>query len=80
MVASEEPRELADAIVKLIGTPELAKRMGQNGRRYVVQERCWESVARSVAAVCEQAMEDYRRDRDLGRRGGSRPSFERTGG
>ena len=63
LVASEEPKELADAIVRLLGARELSVTMGQNGRRYAVQERSWECVARSVA-VCQQAMEEHRRDRD----------------
>jgi glycosyltransferase involved in cell wall biosynthesis len=60
LVQPESAEELARAIVKLLRDPELRKRMGENGRKYVVENRSWESVAISVAAVSREAMEDHK--------------------
>lgn len=59
LVAPENPQELANAIMKLLQNPELRKQMGRNGRKYVVENRSWESVARRVADICEQTIEEY---------------------
>lgn len=58
LVEPENARNLADAIVRLIQNPPLAARMGENGRKYVVQNRGWEAVARRVAGVCEETIEE----------------------
>jgi len=33
--------------------------MGKNGREYVVKNHSWEAVARKVAEVCEQTLQEY---------------------
>ncbi|MDY6833878.1 MAG: glycosyltransferase family 4 protein [Chloroflexota bacterium] len=48
--------ELAAAIVRLFQDTELRKQMGENGRRYVVDNHSWQSVAKRVAEVCEIAV------------------------
>jgi glycosyltransferase involved in cell wall biosynthesis len=60
LVVPEIIRELGNAIIKLLKAPDLRKKMGENGRRYVVEERSWESVARKVAVVCQQAVEEHK--------------------
>ena len=60
LVTPDDFQELANAIIKLLRAPDLRKKMGENGRRYVVEERSWESVARKVAVVCQQAAEVHR--------------------
>lgn len=60
LVVPEVVRELADAIIRLLEAPDLRKKMGENGRRYVVEERSWESVARKVAVVCQQLVKEHR--------------------
>ena len=60
LVVPEVVRELADAIIRLLEAPDLRKKMGENGRRYVVEERSWESVARKVAGVCQQLVKEHR--------------------
>jgi len=60
LVNPENSQEFAQAIIKLLQNPELRKRMGENGRRYVVENRTWESVARKVAEVCESAIQEHK--------------------
>lgn len=67
LVNLENLQEFAEAIIKLLQDPELRKQMGENGRKYVVQNHSWESVARRVGEVCQQAMEEHKAKRN-GRR------------
>lgn len=60
LVAPGDHRELASAILKLLRTPELRKKMGENGRKYVVENRSWESVARKLGEVFQQAVQERR--------------------
>ena len=55
LVLPESAQELANAIIRLLQDPDLRKKMGENGRRYVVENRSWESVAQKVAEVCQEA-------------------------
>jgi phosphatidylinositol alpha-1,6-mannosyltransferase len=41
LVPPDDPPALADAITKLLLNPPLAKRLGENGRRRIVEERNW---------------------------------------
>lgn len=59
----EDPQALAAAIITLLKDPELRKKMGQNGREYVVEHRSWASVAKRVAEVCQQALEERKAGR-----------------
>lgn len=58
VVNPENSQEFANATIRLLNSPELRKQMGRNGRRYVVDNRSWESVAKRVAAVCESAISE----------------------
>jgi len=60
LVTPDSPQELANAIVKLLRAPDLRKEMGENGRKYVLAEQSWEMVARRVAEVCQQLVEEHR--------------------
>ena len=49
--------ELATAITKLMQDKELGNKMGENGRKYVVENQSWASVATRVAEVCSEMMQ-----------------------
>lgn len=68
LVDPEDPGALANGIIKLLQDPELRQQMGKNGRKYVVENRSWESVARRVAEVCQQAMEEHKAKRNKRRK------------
>lgn len=61
LVDSEEPQELAGAIIKLLQNVELMRLMGENGRKYVVENQSWEIVAGRVAEVCESTIREYKK-------------------
>jgi glycosyltransferase involved in cell wall biosynthesis len=43
-----EERPFADALLKLLQNPELAREMGERGRRYAIEHRSYETIADSV--------------------------------
>lgn len=49
----EKPEEVATAIIGLLKNDELRERMGSNGRKYVLENRSWETVAREVEEAIE---------------------------
>jgi glycosyltransferase involved in cell wall biosynthesis len=58
LVDSGEPRQLRDALVRLLSDPQEASRMGRNGRRWIVTDRNWDAVVcrmiESVTRVREE--------------------------
>ncbi|TES90014.1 MAG: glycosyltransferase family 1 protein [Candidatus Cloacimonadota bacterium] len=48
LVDPENPKEIANAIIKLFENPDLAKKMGEQGRRRVMEEFTWERAARII--------------------------------
>jgi glycosyltransferase involved in cell wall biosynthesis len=60
-VRPEDPGDLAGAIIRLLGNDELRTRMGESGRKYVVENHSWRSVAEKVAQVCEHVATASRR-------------------
>lgn len=63
LVEPGNPEELAKAIARLLTKEELRQQMGKNGRRYVVENRTWESVAKKVAGVCESVVSSKNKSR-----------------
>jgi glycosyltransferase involved in cell wall biosynthesis len=61
LVEQDSYPELATAIIKLLKDGELRKRMGKNGRRYVMENQSWESVAKRVAGVCQSLIDGRRK-------------------
>jgi glycosyltransferase involved in cell wall biosynthesis len=57
LVEPKDPQALAAAITKLLQNRELRKRMGEKGRKYVVENQSWESVAKKVADVCQSLID-----------------------
>ncbi|HUV46100.1 MAG TPA: glycosyltransferase family 4 protein [Dehalococcoidia bacterium] len=54
LVDPESPEQVAEAITKLLENKELAEEMGRRGRKYVVENRSWESAAQKVSQVCHE--------------------------
>ncbi|MCK4575090.1 glycosyltransferase family 4 protein, partial [candidate division WOR-3 bacterium] len=52
LVDPESPEEIANGIIKLFENPELARKLGEQGRKRVLEEFTWESAAR----IIERAM------------------------
>jgi len=50
LVEPGDARALADALLKLMRDPALARRMGAAGRRFVLEEFTWAATARRIAA------------------------------
>lgn len=48
LVPPSSPGALANALTRLLTTPDLARRLGENGRRHVVQEANWNHVANQL--------------------------------
>ena len=54
LVNPENPVELADAIITLLNNAELREQKGKNGRKYVFENRSWETVAIKISQVCKE--------------------------
>jgi glycosyltransferase involved in cell wall biosynthesis len=61
LVNPESPQELAKAIITLLGNPVGIKRMGENGREYVLKNRSWEIQSKKVAEICENVVREWRK-------------------
>ena len=48
----ENPGELATAILGLISDESTRAILGEKGRKYVVENHSWNSVARKILEVC----------------------------
>jgi len=46
-----EPQAFADAVTRLLRSPELRRVMGEHGRDYVRRVRCYDNIAEAVACV-----------------------------
>lgn len=51
-VPPENPRELANAVVKLMLDQKTRNIMGEQGRKYVVENHSWDGVARKILDIC----------------------------
>ena len=58
-VGPESPSEIADAVVGLLRDPNTRQSMGENGRRHVVENCSWESIARKVFEVCQMVAQKH---------------------
>ncbi len=54
LVNGHSPRETANALIKLIDEPELARRFGRTARQMVLDEFSWEKVAKDFRRALEQ--------------------------
>ncbi len=53
-VPPENPGELANAVVKLISDQKTCNAMGEQGRKYVVENHSWDGVARKILDICHE--------------------------
>ncbi len=61
--ADVKERGIADALMKLLGDPELRERMGKAGRAMVLEEFSPQALARKSLDLYEHVVEEKRRDR-----------------
>ncbi len=54
VVDGREPAAVADALIRLLAAPELARDMGAAGRRWVEREWSWEAAAARLAAMLQE--------------------------
>ncbi len=58
-VEPENPEELAAAVIKLLPNESAKNSMGDKGRRYIVENHSWSSVAKRVLSACNDAIKSY---------------------
>lgn len=63
------PNSLADSLLTLLGTPDLAARLREAAKREVAEKYAWERIARDTIAVYTDVLEAYR-ESDWGQRSG----------
>lgn len=56
-VLPENPEALAEAILKLLGNPDLRMKLGSKGLSYVTENYSWYSVAKQVDRVCKAGLQ-----------------------
>jgi alpha-maltose-1-phosphate synthase len=56
LVPPREPAALAEALIGVLSDPARAERMGQAGRRKVVEQLTWRAVAERMAPYLEAAV------------------------
>ena len=56
LVDPSNTAEMAAAIISLLQDDELRKEMGKKGRYYIEENLNWVSVAKRVAAVCQEVI------------------------
>jgi glycosyltransferase involved in cell wall biosynthesis len=61
VLVADSPRDLADAIVRVLDDQALAGALGAAGRRYVLAEHGWAAVARAYVEVYAAAIQRGRR-------------------
>jgi starch synthase len=54
--ARNDPRDIADAILALLGDPEGARRMGESGRQRALRDFTWAAVAKRTEAAYAEAV------------------------
>ncbi len=59
LVVEKDVNQVAEAILKILNNPELAKKMGENGRRLVEQEFSSEKVAESFLKEYNEILKEY---------------------
>jgi len=61
LIPSEDPQELANAIIRLLKDKTLREEMGRKGREAVVNKYNWVNIARRTAEECEKALAERKK-------------------
>jgi len=56
IVPPKDPKALAEAILEILKNPELAKKMGENGRKLVERKYSWKKITKKVMGVYEEVL------------------------
>ncbi|MBU2529974.1 MAG: glycogen synthase [Elusimicrobia bacterium] len=56
-----DPRALADAINTLLNNPELAEKLGKNGRRRVEEKFSWTSIAEKTIKLYQEVIDEHKK-------------------
>jgi len=60
LLIADDPKEFADAVVRLLRDDELAEQLGQNGRAYVENHHNWDDKARQLVETYQKAAASMR--------------------
>jgi len=60
-VRPEHPEALAKEIIRLLEDQETARRLGEKGRRWVLEAHSWAAAAKQLLRVCEEILQERRR-------------------
>jgi len=61
LVPPAQPAALAEALVRVLNSPDLARDMGRAGRRRVEEKFAWASVAERTEQVYADAIAEFKR-------------------
>lgn len=59
LLIADTPQEFAEAVLKLLDQPDLARRLGEQGRRLVETEYRWEAIGRRLDDFIHELVEEY---------------------
>ena len=60
LVPPKDPAALKDGIMKLLGDKKLRERMGENGRKWAVENFSWPVAAKNTFEVYKDVVREYR--------------------
>ena len=55
IIKPKDSKDLAEAIIKILKNPKLAKKMGENGRKLVESKCSWEQIMERIEQVYKEA-------------------------
>jgi len=56
IIIEPDPKQLVEALNKLLNNPKLCKRMGENGRKLVLEKFTWDKIADKMIKVYEEIL------------------------
>jgi glycosyltransferase involved in cell wall biosynthesis len=61
LVNPGDSEEFSRAVIRLLRDPSTRQRMGENGRKFVIENRSWFSITKKVADVFQTVIKEYKR-------------------